>query len=450
MVIAGGGVLAAALLGIGGWYVAHTKATEAQLSRAIADYEARNQLVDVTFSVTPPPNTPKEQVLYLSGSVPALGNWDAAGVAMTRSDDGKYIATVAGLQNTGEYKFKITRGTWGTVETTKSGETIADRTFIASKDAKVDVTVEEWNDKGQAVPGRVTMTGNIIVHRNALKSDILGNARTVVVYLPPDYEKNKEQRYPVLYLQDGQNLFDEATSYQGIEWQLDEAAQRLIAQGRIRPAIIVGIYNSEQRTSEFAPPYAAALAKDAKPPTPRGDDYAKMLVQEARPFIDEAYRTAPGRENTIIGGGSMGALIALHAAKLHNDVFGHVIALSPWLRAGDNVLVDQIIGDGAWLKNTKLYLDMGTNAGHNYPGGADKAIADAEAFAAAAEKAGVSQGETFTYREIEGGTHNETAWQATAEQVLLAALGLPIAPTSSPAPPAPPAPPTTQGIARSP
>src|SRR5687767_2567675 len=153
MVVAGGGVLAVALLGIGGWYVAHTKSTEAELNEAIANYEARNQLVDVTFNVEVPANTPKEQVLYLSGDVPALGNWDAAGVPLTRSDDGKYTATVKGLQNTGEYKFKVTRGTWGTVETTQEGRDVQDRVFTAARDAKVDAVVQEWRDQGQAVPG---------------------------------------------------------------------------------------------------------------------------------------------------------------------------------------------------------------------------------------------------------------------------------------------------------
>jgi predicted alpha/beta superfamily hydrolase len=170
-----------------------------------------------------------------------------------------------------------------------------------------------------------------------------------------------------------------------------------------------------------------------------------MLVEECKPFIDNAYRTARERDSTMIGGGSMGALIALYTAKQHNDVFGQVIALSPWLRIGekgDMPLVNELVGDGAWLKNTKLYIDMGTSPGHNYPGGESQAIPDAQQFVAAIEKAGVPQGERLIYREIEGGTHNEAAWQATAEQVLLAILG------TSPAQPAS-APATTQNVAAS-
>jgi predicted alpha/beta superfamily hydrolase len=196
------------------------------------------------------------------------------------------------------------------------------------------------------------------------------------------------------------------------------------------------VFNSEQRTPEFTPPFAAGTGGVKE--QPKGDGYARMLVEEAKPFIDKAYRTAPDRAGTMIGGGSMGALISLYTARQHNDVFGQVIALSPWLRVGEKgekVVIDDIVGDGAWLKNTKVFLDMGTSPGHNYPGGAEHAIADAQQLVAAIEKAaGVAQGEQLTYREIEGGTHNEAAWQATAEQVLLAVLGVPQPPpTSAPA-----------------
>jgi predicted alpha/beta superfamily hydrolase len=208
-----------------------------------------------------------------------------------------------------------------------------------------------------------------------------------------------------------------------------------MTQGKIKPAIIVGIFNSEQRTPEFTPPFAAGTGGVKE--QPKGDAYARMIVEDVKPFIDKAYRTAPDRANTMIGGGSMGGLISLYTAKQHNNVFGQVIALSPWLRLGpkgEKLVIDDIVGDGAWLKNTKLYLDMGTSPGHNYPAGPDQAIPDAQQFLAAAEKAGVPQGEQLTYREIEGGTHNESAWQATAEQVLLAVLGVASPPaTTAPA-----------------
>ncbi|HYO11335.1 MAG TPA: alpha/beta hydrolase-fold protein [Tepidisphaeraceae bacterium] len=426
---AGGAVLIVALLGIFGWYVVHTRATQAELTRAVREYESRKP-VSVTFEVSVPDGTPKDQVLYLSGSVPALGNWDAAGVPLARRDDGKYAATVPDLLNGMEYAFKVTRGTWGTVEADAQGKEVVNHAFTAAPDAKVAPQVAGWMDGGKAVPGRVTMTGNLVVHKNAFKSNALGNQRTLIVYLPPDYQQNADKRYPVLYLQDGQNLFDEATSYQGIEWGADEAAQRLIGAGRMEPVILVGVHNAgEFRLAEFTPPLAGTPADKAK-----ADAYVRMLVEEVKPFIDQRYRTRSDRAGTYVGGGSLGGLLALYAAKTKNDVFGGVVALSPWLRLGDKPVIKELIGDGGWLKNTFAFIDVGTDGGHNYPGGGEHAVPDAQAFVAAAEQAGVAQGDRFIYREIEGHKHNESSWNATIEQVLLAVYGkdpATTAPTSS-------------------
>jgi predicted alpha/beta superfamily hydrolase len=163
-----------------------------------------------------------------------------------------------------------------------------------------------------------------------------------------------------------------------------------------------------------------------------------MVATEVKPFIDEHYRTQSDRGHTSIGGGSMGALIALFTAKTHPDVFGGVVALSPWLRAGNKPVIDEIVGDGAWLKNDFTYIDMGTDPGHNYAGEAGNAIPDAQQLVAALEKAGLTQGKQFVYREIEGGKHNEASWNASAEQVLLAAYGNAPAPTSSTSAPSTP------------
>src|SRR5262249_401705 len=148
-------------------------------------------------------------------------------------------------------------GTWGTVETNKDNKDIDNHTFTATKDGSVDVSVEEWRDSGKATPGRVTVSGNIQLLRK-FHSTALNNDRTLIICFAGNYERNPTQRYPVLYLQDGQNLMDEATSYQGIEWGVDEAMQRLTDAGTIEPTIVVGIYNTETRAAEFTATFAAA------------------------------------------------------------------------------------------------------------------------------------------------------------------------------------------------
>src|SRR6478672_11960066 len=130
-----------------------------------------------------------------------------------------------------------------------------------------------------------TLTGDIRHHSN-FHSKILNNDRELIVYLPPDYEKNKRQRYSVFYMHDGQNLFDGATSFiPGQEWRVDETAQRLIDAGTIEPLIIVGIYNTKDRIDEYT---AAADEKYKK--GGKADLYGRMLVEELKPFIDSRYR----------------------------------------------------------------------------------------------------------------------------------------------------------------
>ena len=401
------------LLGIVGWNQARTRQIRAELAQYEAEAASRKP-VKVEIAVTPPPNTPKDQVLYISGSVPALGNWDAAGVALKPGPDGKHHATIDQLLNGIDYAFKVTRGTWSTVETDANGKEIANRTFTASANRVIDASVSNWIDNGKAVPGRMTALPNVVRTHKKFHSDVLGNDRTLVVYVPPDYDQSKD-KYPVLYLQDGQNLFDESTSYQGIEWKLDETAQQLITEKRIQPLIIVGIYNAETRTAEFTPP--SLKGKTAA----QGDQYAKMVVNEVKPFIDSHYRTLADRDHTGIGGSSMGGLITMYIAKQNPQVFGKMVLMSPWLQLNGKPVLADWLGAGKWLKGTKLYVEMGTEPGDNYP--TTNPVGDAQPMVAALEKAGLSAGKDFDYREIEGGRHNESAWQNSVAQPLLFLYG---------------------------
>ena len=126
----------------------------------------------------------------------------------------------------------------------------------------------------------------------------------MLVYLPPDYDQATADRYPVLYLHDGQNVFDQATSF-GDEWRVDETAQELITAGCIEPIIVVGIYNTgDHRIDEYTPTPSADGTLGG-----RADDYGRMLVEELKPFIDATYKTFPGAANTALGGSSLGGLL---------------------------------------------------------------------------------------------------------------------------------------------
>src|SRR5215813_14816840 len=170
-----------------------------------------------------------------------------------------------------------------------------------------------------------TLVGDVRLHK-AFHSRILNNDRDIVVYLPPSYESNKHQRYSVLYMNDGQNLFDGATSFiPGQEWRIDETAQSLIGEGKIEPLIIVGIDNAgKDRVNEYTP------AADAKYKAGgQADQYGRMLVEELKPFIDSNYRTLKDAAHTGIGGSSLGGLVSMYLGLKYKDVFSRVAVISP-------------------------------------------------------------------------------------------------------------------------
>ncbi len=394
---------------IGGWYYARTTEIETE-EKTFADWAKTIKLVPVKFVVKAPPETPADQPLYIAGSAPSLGAWaDAAAVPLVKQADGTYTAS-AELMTGLEAGYKVTRSTWGTVERGPKGEEIPNHTIIVkAPDEVINVTVESWVDKGQSTPGRNTIAGTTRQHRK-FHSDLLPLNRDIYVYLPPGYEQlNNTQRYPVLYMQDGQNLFNEATSFNGIEWKLDEAAEHLIKEGKIEPIIIVGVFNTEQRTAEFTP---AAMASGES----KSDLYAKVFVDEIKSMIDSQYRTLAGAEHTAIGGSSMGGLIDLVILKQYPETFGKVALLTPHLRSATKNIYAALGDDLSFLKGKKIWIDMGDAGGDNYPG--TEPLSDAKQFVEKLKTSGAAETD-IKYTEYPGGEHNEAAWQSRADQVLI-------------------------------
>ena len=173
-------------------------------------------------------------------------------------------------------------------------------------------------------------TGDLRLHE--FRSRVFRNTRFVRVWLPPAYDdaENEGRRYPVLYLNDGQNLFETATSYAGIEWQADEAADRLIREGAVPAMIIVGMdHATKDRLREYMP------HRSMHPMMVRvlGRYYPDFLMKEVMPFVERNYRVATGPENTGLGGSSLGALIALYTAMARPGVLGRLLLESPSLWA---------------------------------------------------------------------------------------------------------------------
>lgn len=207
-----------------------------------------------------------------------------------------------------------------------------------------------------------TLTGNIQKHPR-FPSAILGNRRDVLVYLPPGYRRSSLRRYPVLYLHDGQNLFDAATAFGGVEWEADETAQRLVKQRLIEPVIIVGVANTgEARIHEYAP--TRGRLEEGKRKRSRGllRRYGGFLIKELKPFIDQRYRTMPGPNYTGLGGSSLGGLATMALGLWFPNVFRRLAVMSPSVWWDDEALL-RMVGtlDEEARPPLKIWLDTGTH-----------------------------------------------------------------------------------------
>jgi len=231
----------------------------------------------------------------------------------------------------------------------------------------------------------------------------------MVVYLPPGYEAESAARYPVLYLQDGQNLFDPGTAFGGNDWRADWTADGLVRAGRIEPVLMVGIYHTGvRRISEYTPTRDRRLRKGGK-----AARYAQMLAREVKPFIDHAYRTRKGPADAGVGGSSLGAIASLVAGLEYPRVFGKLALLSPSVWWDEHAIL-QTIEARRPERRARIWLDTGTNEGSNPA----KTVADARLMRDAFTARGWSEGLDLHYEEAPGHGHNEHAWAERFGRVL--------------------------------
>lgn len=229
-------------------------------------------------------------------------------------------------------------------------------------------------------------------------------SRDLLVYLPPGYDANTS-RYPVLYLHDGQNLFDPATAF-GEEWKVDSTAESLIQKGAIEPIIIVGIANSgEKRIDEYTPTKDESKQKGGE-----ADKYGQMLVSEIKPFIDRTYRTLGEAENTGLGGSSLGGLVSMHLGLRHSNVFGKLAVLSPSVWWDSREIIHEVEALQSKLP-LRIWLDAGTKEGPDV-------LKDARSLRDMLLAKGWKLDDDLKYFEARGAEHNEHAWGSRVDRVL--------------------------------
>jgi len=240
-------------------------------------------------------------------------------------------------------------------------------------------------------------TGQLRKHEH-FRSRFLRNQRDLIVYTPPGYDKQASRQFPVLYMHDGQNLFDGSTSFvPGMDWRMARTADERIAEGAVQPLVIVGMYNTgKARINEYTP------TKDPRAGGGRADRYAKFLLEEVMPLVQNEYRVRRGPGSTGIGGSSLGGLASLYIGLRFPHVFGRIAALSPSVWWNQRSIL-RLTRATAPQPRPRIWLDVGTREGA-------RTVSDVEQLRDLLLKKGWRLGDDLNYERVEGAEHNEAAW----------------------------------------
>ncbi len=317
------------------------------------------------------------------------------------AENGNVSINITDLKQ-GIYPFKCTRGDWRKTETDLNGKDIDNRVLLLTSDTTIVLSIEGWKDDFTEIAKKHTASLNVTVLDTAFFMPQLKRTRRIWIYLPEDYKKGK-RRYPVIYMNDGQNLFDDYTSFNG-EWGIDECLDSLIKKGK--PAsIIIGIENGSKRINEYNPYDHLEYGKG------EGEEYVQFLTETLKPFIDKHYRTLSSKENTIIAGSSLGALISYYAMLRYPDIYGKGGMFSPafWIAPKINNLTGSV---GHKLDSQFFFI-----AGEQEGGSVVKNMKEL------ADKLGENS-DAFIYLVTSPqGRHNENNWRKWFEEFYLWIMG---------------------------
>jgi predicted alpha/beta superfamily hydrolase len=325
--------------------------------------------------------------IYLAGS---FNGWNAADTNYRFQKDGKGNYFIEFSLAEGIYEYKLTRGGWDKVECKKDRESIDNRLLKVEAGVSQTINVQEWIDRFPPQPKTSTASKNVQIVDMAFFIPQLKRTRRVWIYLPENYKKSTKH-FPVLYMQDGQNVFDEATAYAG-EWGVDEYFDSLYHKGI--ESIVVAVDNGgAKRMNEYSPYSTTKFGKG------EGSTYVDFIVKTLKPFIDKHYRTLKDKENTSIAGSSMGGLISFYALLKYPKVFGGAGILSPSLWVSPKIF-DAIKAKGKNV-NSKIYFYAGKLEDERMVQNMLKAF----------ELMGKYSKSTITAVIRDDGKHNEATWR---------------------------------------
>lgn len=355
-------------------------------------------VAQITLQLTRfPANTPAPDTFYLAGN---FNNWSPRDTAYSFRKESKRNYWVLTLPWAREgLEFKVTRGSWEKGETLADGSPRKNRLYQHNSDT-VQLEIEGWQDFFLPPAKQHTAAANVQVISQDFWMPQLKKNRRIWVYLPPTYAISGK-KYPVLYMHDGQNLFDAFYSFSG-EWGIDEALNQLY-QEKGQEIIVIGVDNGGgERINEYTP-WQNALYGGGK-----GDAYVDFLAQTLKPYIDHHYRTLKGKNHTGVAGSSMGGLISLYAALKYPEVFGRAGVFSPAFWVSPELY--DFAAKTKLKKELKIYLIAGAKEG-------EQMVPDMARMRDLLQQKGVKPVQ-LKYQVNEDGEHREWYWQREFPGVL--------------------------------
>lgn len=358
----------------------------------------------VTIVAQVPADSPD---IFVSGNLPALGSWHPRGLKMAGSGSTRraevQVPKGHGLQ------FKITAGSWEQEGLGPEGALLPNFGALVVEDMEItaDIALFRTDPRELIATWQGSGVHGKLVYWLDMPSKHLKETRHVVIWLPPGYDIN--ETYKVIYMQDGQNLFDPRMSYSNVDWGVDEAMVKGVQAGLYEPAIIVGIWNTPDRLLEYSPAHQAA-------------NYARFILEELKPRVDKEFAVKTGPENTFAMGSSMGGLMSLYLVQNFPETFGACGCVSShvswseqqlaWYRGKDfsaseptPYIIASITNGAVMPAGKRLYFDYGTK-------GLD---ADYEKPTLAVRDwlvgQGYTEGENLKIKKFDGADHNEASWR---------------------------------------
>lgn len=344
-----------------------------------------------------PANHNSENDIFISGD---FEGWSGGkeDFKLTKNNS-NYIITIPKIKET--ISFKFTLGSWNSVECQLNNSPLENRIYnFKNVQDTVGVKINNWTTNSSVIK-QSTASKNVHVFSENFKMPQLNRERKISVYLPPSYEASNKS-YPVLYMHDGQNVFDLARSYAG-EWEVDETLNRLSIEKDFN-IIVVAIDNgNDKRISEYSPWSNPEYSKG------EGDAYLEFIINTLKPEIDNKYRTKKSSKNTAIMGSSMGGLISHYAALKYPNVIGKAGVFSPSFWYSNESF--EFTEKHAKLKNTKMYYLVGDSEGEGMVEDVEKTV-------------NILKNNNFSENNIQTkivlkGIHSESFWKTEFERAIL-------------------------------